>query len=83
MRVAVLEDDIAQLELLSHWLKLAGHSAHGYQLGEVLLRELVRESFNVLVLDWPKRRLSPRWAASATRTTTPWRKRLSDSTRPK
>ena len=52
MRVAVLEDDIAQLELLSHWLKLAGHSAHGYQLGGVLLRELVRESFDVLVLDW-------------------------------
>ena len=52
MRVAVLEDDVAQLELLSHWLKLAGHTSHGYQLGEVLLRELIRESFDVLVLDW-------------------------------
>lgn len=52
MRVAVLEDDISQLELLSHWVKLAGHSTHGFQRGEMLLRELVRESFDVLLLDW-------------------------------
>jgi len=52
MRIAVLEDDISQRELLSHWLKLAGHSAYGFQRGEMLLRELVRESFDVLLLDW-------------------------------
>jgi DNA-binding response OmpR family regulator len=52
MRVAVLEDDISQLELLSHWIKLAGHSTHSFQRGEMLLRELVRESFDVLLLDW-------------------------------
>ena len=52
MRVAVLEDDISQLELLSHWLVLAGHSAHGFQRGDLLLRELVRENFDVLLLDW-------------------------------
>ena len=52
MRVAVLEDDISQLELMSHWVKLAGHSTHGFQRGAMLLKELVRESFDVLLLDW-------------------------------
>jgi DNA-binding response OmpR family regulator len=52
MRVAVLEDDLDQLELLSYWLRLAGHSTHGFERGEMLLRELVRESFDVLLLDW-------------------------------
>jgi DNA-binding response OmpR family regulator len=52
MRVAVLEDDLDQLELLSHWLRLAGHSTHGFERGEMLLKELGRESFDVLLLDW-------------------------------
>jgi two-component system response regulator RegX3 len=52
MRVAVLEDDISQLELLSHWLKLAGHHVQGFQQGLLLLKALARETFDVVLLDW-------------------------------
>ena len=52
MRVAVLEDDTSQLELLSHWLKLAGHNVQGFQRSLLLLKALVRERFDALLLDW-------------------------------
>jgi DNA-binding response OmpR family regulator len=52
MRVAVLEDDISQLELLSDWLKLAGHHVRGFQQGLLLLKALARETFDVVLLDW-------------------------------
>jgi two-component system, OmpR family, response regulator RegX3 len=52
LRVAVVEDDMSQAELLSHWLELAGHHCHHYDRGEGLLRALDQESFDVLVLDW-------------------------------
>jgi len=52
MRIAILEDDPSQLELLSHWLKLAGHHAHTFEQGSPLLRILEHESFDALLLDW-------------------------------
>jgi DNA-binding response OmpR family regulator len=52
MRIAILEDDISQTELLSHWLQLAGHHPHAFDQGANLLRALERESFDALVLDW-------------------------------
>ena len=52
MRIAILEDDPSQLELLSHWLKLAGHHAHTFEQGTPLLRTLEHESFDALLLDW-------------------------------
>ena len=50
--MAVVEDDLSQAELLSHWLELAGHRCHHYDRGEGLMRALDQESFDVLVLDW-------------------------------
>jgi DNA-binding response OmpR family regulator len=52
MRIAILEDDISQTELLSHWLQLAGHHPHAFDQGANLLRALERESFDALLLDW-------------------------------
>src|SRR5512145_229254 len=52
MRVAILEDDISQTELLSYWLKLAGHNAYAFDHGADLLKELQRETFDALLLDW-------------------------------
>jgi two-component system, OmpR family, response regulator RegX3 len=52
MRVALVEDDVSQAELLSHWLELAGHHCHHFDRGEALIRALDQESFDVLVLDW-------------------------------
>jgi two-component system response regulator RegX3 len=52
MRVAVLEDDPSQAELLSHWLASTGFLCSQYERGHSLLRALAQESFDVLVLDW-------------------------------
>ena len=52
MRIAILEDDISQTELLSHWLQLAGHHPHAFEQGANLLRALERESFDALLLAW-------------------------------
>jgi len=51
MRVAIVEDDPSQAELLTHWLELAGHHCHHFDRGELLIRSLDQESFDVLVLD--------------------------------
>jgi two-component system, OmpR family, response regulator RegX3 len=52
MRIAVLEDDISQMELISRWLEMAGHRAHAFERGEELLRALEKETFDALLLDW-------------------------------
>jgi len=52
MRVAILEDDLSQLELLSHWLQRAGHWVLGFRRGTELLPAVSTGSFDVLVLDW-------------------------------
>jgi DNA-binding response OmpR family regulator len=52
MRVALLEDDPSQAELLSHWLASAGLVCSRHERGASLLRALTQESFDVLVLDW-------------------------------
>ena len=52
MRIAILEDDPDQLALLSRWLVNAGHQVHGYLLGNVVLRNAARESFDLFMLDW-------------------------------
>ena len=52
MRIAVLEDDPDQLALLSRWLSNAGHQVHGYLLGQEIRRDIARESFDLVVLDW-------------------------------
>jgi two-component system, OmpR family, response regulator RegX3 len=52
MRIAILEDDPSQTELLSRWFKCAGHHPHPFDQGARLLRALEHESFDVLLLDW-------------------------------
>ena len=52
MRIAILEDDLSQLELLSHWLQIAGHHPHPFEQGARLLRTLEHETFDALLLDW-------------------------------
>ena len=52
MRIAILEDDPDQLALLTRWLTNAGHSVHGYPLGNEVLKFAGRESFDLFVLDW-------------------------------
>ena len=52
MLIAILEDDPDQLALLTRWLTIAGHSVHGYPLGNEVLKFAGRESFDLFVLDW-------------------------------
>jgi len=52
LRIAILEDDPDQLALLTRWLTNAGHSVHGYPLGNEVLKFAARESFDLFVLDW-------------------------------
>lgn len=52
MRIAYLEDDPAQAELVRHWLTDAGHSCCHCSNGRELMTLLRRESFDLLLLDW-------------------------------
>ena len=52
MRIALLEDEQDQADLVSAWLKAAGHGCHVYVLGKDLVREAQRETFDLFLLDW-------------------------------
>ena len=52
MRIAALDDDIVQLELIKHTMEQMGHECHSFVEGKALLRELRQQSFDLLVLDW-------------------------------
>jgi DNA-binding response OmpR family regulator len=52
MRVAALDDDVDQLDLVRCTLQSIGHDCHVFSEGAALRRELQRETFDLLVLDW-------------------------------
>jgi two-component system, OmpR family, response regulator RegX3 len=52
VRIAILEDDPDQLELLKRWLSEDEHDIHWYRNGRDAIRESGRESFDLFVLDW-------------------------------
>lgn len=52
MRIAVLEDDHDQAELLCRWLDAAGYSVTHYDDGDMFLRAVHHDSFDLFVLDW-------------------------------
>ncbi|QGW80648.1 response regulator transcription factor [Variovorax paradoxus] len=52
MRIAALDDDIDQLDLIKSTLKAMNHHCHVFTDGAALVNELRRESFDLLVLDW-------------------------------
>lgn len=52
MRIALLEDDPAQSDLVRLWLSGAGHICHSYDRSREFMRVLAHDSFDLLVLDW-------------------------------
>ena len=52
MRVGLLEDNADHATLITAALQGAGHSFEVYATGARLLQAIVRETFDVLVLDW-------------------------------
>lgn len=59
MRIAVLDEERGQRELLCQVLKSAGHTCLGFELGSELLSALRRESMDMLVLHWQSTDLAP------------------------
>ena len=51
-RIAILEDDPAQLALLQSWLNEAGYYYQLFQDGASLLRAMKNDSFDLMILDW-------------------------------
>ena len=66
MRIAVLDDDRSQTDLVAQVLSAAGHACHGFQSGKEMLNQLRRESYDMLIIDWQVPDLSGadvlRWA---------------------
>lgn len=52
MRIAILEDDPALADQMSHALQGAGHSSQLFRTGGALVTALKRDTFDMLVLDW-------------------------------
>lgn len=52
MRIAVLDDDPAQTDFICQTLSAAGHACHSFTKGAELVKQLRRQTFDLLVLDW-------------------------------
>ena len=52
MRIAVLEDDDSQRDWTNSFMLALGYACHAYASSEALLRDLRRENFDLLILDW-------------------------------
>ncbi|MFT7558504.1 MAG: DNA-binding response OmpR family regulator [Flavobacteriales bacterium] len=52
MKIALLEDDLQQAELVMNWLETAGHIVTHHSTGETFLRACRQEPFDVAILDW-------------------------------
>jgi DNA-binding response OmpR family regulator len=52
MRIAVLDDDRSQSDLVCQVLTLAGHTCHAFDSGKEMLNQLRRESYDMLVIHW-------------------------------
>lgn len=52
LRVAAVDDDPSQLDLIRRVVESSGHAFVGVERGNDLIRKLVRESFDLLVIDW-------------------------------
>ena len=52
MRIAVLDSDHSQAELICQVLTAAGHACHEFQSGKEMLGQLRKDSCDMLILDW-------------------------------
>jgi len=52
MRIAFLEDDQPQAEVIKSWLNAADHSCLHFTKANLFLKEIRRESYDLLILDW-------------------------------
>ena len=58
MRIAVLNHDPSELELICSILNSAGHTSYAYSGGNDMIHHLKRENLDMLILDWQIRNMS-------------------------
>jgi two-component system response regulator RegX3 len=51
-RIAVLEDDASQAKLVQHWLAAQGLNCRMFERGEEILKALLRDTYDLVILDW-------------------------------
>ncbi|MGH1470886.1 MAG: response regulator transcription factor [Cellvibrionaceae bacterium] len=52
MKIALLEDDSAQSDLVCLWLGEKKHDVHAFPTGAELLSALAKDSFDLMIFDW-------------------------------
>jgi DNA-binding response OmpR family regulator len=52
LRIAILEDDSDQADLLSVWLEEGGYSCHSFGDASAFQRQFHRQTFDLLIFDW-------------------------------
>lgn len=52
MRIAALDDDALQLDLIRQATEAMGHVCHTHCSGSELMRELRRQTYDLLIIDW-------------------------------
>jgi DNA-binding response OmpR family regulator len=52
MRIAVLDGDRSQTDVMCQVLVSAGHSCHSFDNGKAMLNQLRRESYDMLIINW-------------------------------
>jgi len=52
LRIALVEDDPAQSNLLKLWLEEAGHHCQCFDTGKSFMRDISHESYDLVILDW-------------------------------
>lgn len=52
MRIALLEDDSYQAELVRKWLAVAEHDCRHFSTGRAFLKGVLHETYDLAVLDW-------------------------------
>ena len=53
MRIAVLDNDRSQADLICQVLSSAGHSCQSFEGGKELLTQMRKDSADLLIMDWP------------------------------
>lgn len=51
-RIAVLEDDASQAKLLQYWIASQGFACRVFNRGNDILKAVLRDTFDLVILDW-------------------------------
>lgn len=52
LNIALLEDDVAQSDVITQWLNSANHEVAVFNTGRAFIRALRSDMFDALILDW-------------------------------